>query len=249
MNTANTAQISVRAARSTLLLPILVGGAIAGTFDLIAALWTFGPNGMRAVAAGMLGRTAFQGGLVTLVIGILLHYFIAFSIAATNNTAAVLAARRTYHEPRSNLTLMDDSGVRVWATAISMNARNGRKIIYRYAQELNPAFDQGSQPFRIIIVWRYVSDSGQPHTEDHDAMNRLEDALEPVLYPDLFATLALVSTGENLREWTYYAKSEDEFMDRLKDALAGMQHFPIEIHTALDPTWAVYEQFRVGVKQ
>lgn len=32
------------------------------------------------------------------------------------------------------------------------------------------------------------------------AMNILEDALEPALYQDEFATLALVSTGENSRE-------------------------------------------------
>jgi len=80
-------------------------------------------------------------------------------------------------------------------------------------------------------------------------MNLLEDALEPVLDQTRFATLALVSTGEDLREWTYYAKSEDEFMARLNFAFAGMPAFPIEIHTAHDPTWGLYEQFKAGVKE
>jgi hypothetical protein len=79
-------------------------------------------------------------------------------------------------------------------------------------------------------------------------MNLLEDTLESVLKDDGFATLALVSTGEYLREWTYYAKSEDEFMSRLNYAFSGMPVFPIEIHVAGDPNWDVYEQFKTGVK-
>src|SRR5438046_5200443 len=129
-----------------------------------------------------------------------------------------------------------DSNVRTWATAISTHADNGKKIIFRYAEELSLSFDPASQPVRIIIVWKYQSENGQPIAEDHQRMNALEDGLESVLKKDGFATLALVSTGEGLREWTYYAKSEDEFMARLNYAFAGIPAFPIEIHTAYDPS-------------
>lgn len=95
------------------------------------------------------------------------------------------------------------SNVRMWATAISTNAHNGRKIIFRYAKGLSASFDWAFQPVRIIIVWTYQSESGQPMSEDHQRMNELEDMLESVLKEDSFATLALVSTGEDLREWTY----------------------------------------------
>lgn len=86
-------------------------------------------------------------------------------------------------------------------------------------------------------------------SEDHQRMNQLEDMLESVLKEDGFATLALVSTGEELREWTYYAKSEGEFMARLNYALAGIPAFPIEIHIARDPNWDTYEQFKVGITE
>lgn len=85
-------------------------------------------------------------------------------------------------------------------------------------------------------------------SEDHQRMNQLEDMLESVLKEDEFATLALVSTGEGLREWTYYAKSETELMARLNYALAGIPAFPIEIHIAYDPNWDVYEQFKRQLK-
>ena len=84
----------------------------------------------------------------------------------------------------------------MWATAISTNADNGRKIVFRYAKELSANFDQTRQPTRINIVWKYQSESGQPVSGDHQRMNQLEDLLESVLKEDGFATLALVSTGE-----------------------------------------------------
>ena len=144
---------------------------------------------------------------------------------------------------------MDDiRNVLTWATAISTNTNNGRKIIFRYAETLNPAFDLASQPDRIIIVWRYESETGQPTTEEHEQMGLLEDSLEQIIEAGRFATLALVSTGEDLREWTYYARSDDEFLDRLNMALAGLPIFPIEIHTASDPTWSMYLQFKSGVR-
>ncbi len=77
-----TATSSVPVARANLLRPILVGGALAGTFDLIAAFITFGLGVPRAIAGGLLGREAFHGGAGTWVLGVVLQYFIALSAAA-----------------------------------------------------------------------------------------------------------------------------------------------------------------------
>jgi hypothetical protein len=140
------------------------------------------------------------------------------------------------------------SDVETWSTAISSNAHNNRKVIFRYASKFSATFDRASQPIRIIIAWKYQSESGQPITEEHQRMNELEDALELVL-EDGFATLALVSTGEDLREWTYYAKSEEEFMGRLNHAFTEKPAFPIAIYVARDPEWTLYEQFASSAKK
>jgi hypothetical protein len=141
------------------------------------------------------------------------------------------------------------SDVISWATAISTNSANGRKIIFRYAEQLSPTFERKDQPVRIIIVWRYKSNSGQPVSEEHRRMNEMEDELESVLGQTSFATLAMVSTGEGLREWTYYAKPENEFMARLNFALTDKPRYPIEIHIAHDPNWDTYQEFRSSMKK
>lgn len=95
-------------------------------------------------------------------------------------------------------------------------------------------------------MWKYASENGQPGPIDHGDMNGLEDALEGALKGSQVATLALVSTGENLREWTYYAQSEDSFIERFDEAVEQLPPFPIEIHTAHDPTWSMYTEFRIS---
>jgi hypothetical protein len=138
--------------------------------------------------------------------------------------------------------------VQLWSTATSTNPSTGRKIVFRFANVFSPAFDRASQPIRIIIGWKYHSATGQPEEKEHQQMIQFEDVLGPVLEQDGFATLALASTGENLREWIYYAQSEGGFAARFDYAFAGRSAFPIEVHADHDPQWQTYEEFRAGIR-
>ena len=68
--------------RHKLLLPILVGGFAAGLLDLIAAFITMGWGIPRGIAGGLIGAQARHGGVAIWVLGVLIHFFIAFSAAA-----------------------------------------------------------------------------------------------------------------------------------------------------------------------
>jgi hypothetical protein len=65
-----------------------VGGLTAGTVDLTQAIILFGATTPLTIAAGLLGRQARHGGLATYVLGVLLHFFIAFSAAAVYYAAS-----------------------------------------------------------------------------------------------------------------------------------------------------------------
>jgi hypothetical protein len=58
------------------------GGLVAGTLDLTQAMILFGMNIPLAIAAGLLGPRAFQGGAGIYILGVSLHFFIACSAAA-----------------------------------------------------------------------------------------------------------------------------------------------------------------------
>lgn len=67
---------------------IVLGGLLAGTLDAIDGVVAFGFKGMNPIqvlqyiASGLLGNGSFQGGLKTAGLGVGLHYFIAFVVAA-----------------------------------------------------------------------------------------------------------------------------------------------------------------------
>jgi hypothetical protein len=64
------------------LVAIGVGGGIAGTIDLLQACILFGWDIPLAIAAGLVGKRAFQGGAGYYLLGVLLHFFIALLFAA-----------------------------------------------------------------------------------------------------------------------------------------------------------------------
>jgi hypothetical protein len=68
-------------ANTNLLRPILIGGAIAGTLDLTSAFITFGASMPRGIAAGLIGIQHVRSGMFPWILGIFLHYLIAFSAA------------------------------------------------------------------------------------------------------------------------------------------------------------------------
>ena len=67
---------------------IAAGGLIVGTLDLTQAMILFGRKIPFAIAAGLLGRPAFHGGPPAYILGIVLHFFIAFSATAVYYAAS-----------------------------------------------------------------------------------------------------------------------------------------------------------------
>jgi len=64
------------------LLAIGAGGLIAGSLDLTEAFILFGRRVPLVIAGGLLGQPAFHGGAGTYVLGVFLHFLIAFSATA-----------------------------------------------------------------------------------------------------------------------------------------------------------------------
>jgi hypothetical protein len=73
---------------------LVLGTLIVGTLDILDALIFYGHRDvppltvLQSIASGVLGRSAYDGGVVTGVIGGALHYFIAFCVAGVMIAAA-----------------------------------------------------------------------------------------------------------------------------------------------------------------
>lgn len=86
----STALAPVAELKKSAALAIIVGGLVVGTLDLIQASILFGVKVPLVIAGGLLGKPAFSGGAGTYILGILLHFFIAFSVT----TIYYIASRR-----------------------------------------------------------------------------------------------------------------------------------------------------------
>ncbi|GGG96591.1 hypothetical protein [Silvibacterium dinghuense] len=61
---------------------IAIGGLVAGAIDLTQACILFGWDIPLSIARGLIGARADQGGAAIYLLGVFLHFFIAFSFAA-----------------------------------------------------------------------------------------------------------------------------------------------------------------------
>jgi len=69
--------------RNSAYMAIGIGGLVAGTLDLIQACILFGWDIPKVIAGGLLGPSAVHGGAGMYLLGVVLHFFIACSAAAT----------------------------------------------------------------------------------------------------------------------------------------------------------------------
>jgi uncharacterized membrane protein YagU involved in acid resistance len=67
---------------------IAIGGLVVGTLDILEPLIFFGLRGtppvrlLQGIASGLLGRAAFDGGVATALLGLLIHFCIATVVVA-----------------------------------------------------------------------------------------------------------------------------------------------------------------------
>lgn len=77
-----TIPISNAVQKTSLVLPIIAGGGVAGLLDMTSAYITFGRYMPIGIAGGLLGAAARHVTAGQYILGLCIHYFIAFSAAA-----------------------------------------------------------------------------------------------------------------------------------------------------------------------
>lgn len=77
-----TSSAALRVSQPNLALPILVGGAVAGVLDMTSAYMTFGRYMPIGIAGALVGPAARHVSAGQYILGLAIHYLIAFSAAA-----------------------------------------------------------------------------------------------------------------------------------------------------------------------
>lgn len=150
------------------------------------------------------------------------------------------------------------SSIAIWSLVVTANAddiyftatgqEDGLPLVFRSLKSVPEGINQADFPNLISIIWQYNADenNGMPNADENDAQIEFEDALQH-LDLNKISRLMLVVTGNGRKEWHWYVRDAEGWMETLNQALVGQRPYPIEITHTLEPDWSLYRNFVANV--
>lgn len=125
-----------------------------------------------------------------------------------------------------------------WILSASSFEDGGNKV-FRVMSELPDSIDIKKFDTCVIIEWLY--EGNMPDENTKNGVQLLEDSLLPL--DDYFKNSIMVHsiTGCGMKEWCYYAKSYNVFLEELNEALKDFPSFPINIEFQEKTNWSYWE--------
>ena len=125
---------------------------------------------------------------------------------------------------------------------VALKSDDGNRL-YRIRSQLPDGLDKAAYSENVVVEWRFADD-GLPDKETSAILATFENHIDCLDDAGGNSLLVHVYTGAGIREWCYYTKDYDGFMEALNTALSGKPRFPIQILHAHDPVW----KYRDGIK-
>jgi hypothetical protein len=128
---------------------------------------------------------------------------------------------------------------------------NDLPVIMKFVNELPENKIISRLPFLTVISWKYdgSENNGMPLEEINQRMILLEDALENSMSTSKIFRHVYSRTGNNLKEFAYYTKSQDDFMVMLNNTLKKHAEYPIEINFYEDKEWSDFKKILSDFKK
>jgi hypothetical protein len=95
----------------------------------------------------------------------------------------------------------------------------------------------------VCIAWEYTPDIKQlPEDDVNEAHVEFESSLDELTMYNNLSFLMGVSNGRGLKDWAFYVKDCDEFMEILNKALENRPLYPIKVQFIDDPNWEIWKE-------
>jgi len=122
--------------------------------------------------------------------------------------------------------------------AVGETRTDGLSVIVRFRTGLPPAPDRQANDNLVFISWPYTGiESGMPNDEDKVLTNRFEEAIEQGFENSDLGVMVACMTGNHLKEWRFYTRDVEAFLDAFNACLAGHPVYPLQLRMFKDPDW------------
>ena len=129
-----------------------------------------------------------------------------------------------------------------WWTAPT-ESESGRLIMVTGRKDIDNFRSNERFKIRIEVTWKYEGDeNGMPDTATSQLMEEAQNALQNEFHKDPVAVLTGIFTGDDQRDWIFYATSTHIFGKKINKALADFPQLPISIYAKNDPEWQEYDE-------
>ena len=115
-------------------------------------------------------------------------------------------------------------------------------FLLRYCQ-LPAGFPRMRFPVRLNVFWQVADPTpeGLPTPAEGDDMAAFEERIVAAIASGGVAVLPLVLTGRGEREYVFYARSAEDFLQCLTAMPQEAEPYPLDIHEDEDPGWDYYD--------
>lgn len=130
---------------------------------------------------------------------------------------------------------------------LAMEDVEKKKLIYRIRRTV-PEFACKTKFFRLFLtLWEYVpaNEVGLPDSDDAARMLEVEHQLKAAFEGQKEGFLAVVVTGDGVREWQWYVRNWDVAMALVDKTLSSEEAFAVVHYSPQeeDRDWSVYEKY------
>ena len=128
---------------------------------------------------------------------------------------------------------------------LATGEEDGKKLIYRIRLAAPTLATESSFPQLLVALWEFesVNEERLPTPKDVEQMTRFENLLRAAIEEAHQGFLAVILTGNGLRDWQWYVRDPKRTMELLNKTLGSLEPFPVEFSFQEDPEWAIYRQF------
>lgn len=133
-----------------------------------------------------------------------------------------------------------EADLKQWIIARAINTPKHKAAVFRIRTSRPSYQDTSDFHTAVTIGWRYDSPTGFPEGEDKERILAFERATDNLTWRNGYSELVQVGTGIGLKEWLFYTRDRERFMDELNRSLASLPAFPLSIEFYDDPEWKIW---------